>query len=45
MVAKDVATTNKVTQEFRLTSPSNQRLEWLAGLFYTHERSHSSEAF
>lgn len=45
VVAGDVATTNKVTQEFRLTSPGNQRLEWLAGLFYTHERSHLSEGF
>ncbi|VWC52287.1 ligand-gated channel [Burkholderia lata] len=31
--------TDKVTQEFRLTSPGNQRLEWVAGLYYTHERS------
>jgi len=45
VVAKDVATTNKFTQEFRLTSPGNQQLEWLAGLFYTHERSTLSEGF
>jgi iron complex outermembrane receptor protein len=31
--------TDKVTQEFRLTSPGKQRLEWVAGLYYTHERS------
>ncbi|MDY0747626.1 TonB-dependent receptor [Paucibacter sp. R3-3] len=30
--------TRKETQEFRLTSPSSKTLEWLAGLFYTHER-------
>jgi iron complex outermembrane receptor protein len=29
--------TKKVTQEFRLSSASNQRIEWLAGVFYTHE--------
>ncbi|QBQ99872.1 TonB-dependent receptor [Paraburkholderia pallida] len=45
VVAADVATTNKFTQEFRLTSPGNQRLEWLAGLFYTHERSTLNEGF
>ena len=27
----------KFTQEFRLASPQGDRLEWLAGLFYTHE--------
>jgi outer membrane receptor protein involved in Fe transport len=31
--------TNKVTEELRLTSPGNQRLEWIAGLYYTHEHS------
>jgi iron complex outermembrane recepter protein len=29
--------TQKFTQEFRLSSPSNQLLEWMAGAFYTHE--------
>lgn len=29
--------TNKFSQEVRLTSPSNQPLEWIAGLYYTHE--------
>jgi len=45
IVAKDLATTNKFTQEFRLTSPGNRQLEWLTGLFYTHERSNLSEGF
>jgi iron complex outermembrane receptor protein len=31
--------TNKFTQEFRLSSPNNDRLEWLVGAFYTHEKS------
>ncbi|HYX46900.1 MAG TPA: TonB-dependent receptor plug domain-containing protein, partial [Sphingomicrobium sp.] len=31
--------TNKFTQEFRLASPNNDTLEWLVGLFYTHENS------
>ena len=30
---------HKITQEVRLSSPSTQRLEWLAGLFFTHEKS------
>lgn len=29
--------TNKFSQEIRLTSPSDQSLEWIAGLYYTHE--------
>src|SRR4029079_9582084 len=31
--------TNKFTQEFRLSSPNNDSLEWLLGAFYTHEKS------
>ena len=31
--------TNKFTQEFRLSSPNNDTIEWLGGLFYTHEKS------
>jgi len=31
------AGTRRVSQEFRLASPSGQRLEWLAGAYYTHE--------
>lgn len=30
---------HKITQEVRLTSPATERLEWLAGLFFTHEKS------
>lgn len=29
--------TKKFSQELRLTSPSNQPLEWIAGLYYTRE--------
>lgn len=43
VAAKNVATTNKFTQEFRLTSPGNRTLEWLAGVFYTRERSDASQ--
>lgn len=35
--------TKKFTQEFRLTSPSSRGLEWVAGLFYTDERSSNSQ--
>jgi len=31
--------TNKFTQELRLASPNNDKLEWLIGAFYTHEKS------
>lgn len=31
--------TNKFTQEFRLTSEGHHRLEWLGGLLFTHESS------
>ncbi|HEX3675894.1 MAG TPA: TonB-dependent receptor, partial [Sphingomicrobium sp.] len=31
--------TNKFTQEFRLSSPNNDTLEWMVGAFYTHEKS------
>ncbi len=36
--------TNKFSQEIRLTSPSHQRLEWIAGLYYTHEATSSAQA-
>jgi outer membrane receptor protein involved in Fe transport len=29
--------TNKFSEEIRLTSPSNQRVEWIGGLYYTRE--------
>jgi outer membrane receptor protein involved in Fe transport len=32
------AGTNRVSQEVRLASPSGQRLDWLAGAYYTHEQ-------
>jgi outer membrane receptor protein involved in Fe transport len=35
--------TKKITQEFRLSSPSDVKLEWLAGVFYTHEKSSNFE--
>jgi iron complex outermembrane receptor protein len=35
--------TKKVTQEFRLSSNSGQKLDWLAGLFYTHENSRNDQ--
>jgi outer membrane receptor protein involved in Fe transport len=31
--------TDKFTQEVRLSSPNNETIEWLGGLFYTHEKS------
>lgn len=31
--------TNKWTEEFRLASKGNQKLDWLVGFFYTHEKS------
>ena len=36
-VAPEWFETRKFSQEFRLSSASDQRVEWLAGLFYTHE--------
>jgi outer membrane receptor protein involved in Fe transport len=35
----------KFTQEVRLASPAGQRLEWLLGGFYTHERGSNTEVF
>lgn len=34
---------DKWTQELRLSSPSGSRLEWLGGLFFTHEDSGRNE--
>lgn len=36
---------SKMTEEVRLTSPSNQTLEWQLGFFFTHERSTHTEVF
>jgi iron complex outermembrane receptor protein len=35
----------KFTQEVRLASPENQKLEWMIGGFYTHESGENYEAF
>jgi iron complex outermembrane receptor protein len=34
---------SKFTQEVRLASPEGQKLEWLAGVFYTHEDASNHE--
>jgi len=36
---------HKVTQELRLTSPSDLPLAWQVGFYYTHERSSHGEQF
>ncbi|MFM0044846.1 TonB-dependent receptor [Paraburkholderia metrosideri] len=36
--------TDKFTQELRLTSPANRKLEWIAGLFYTSERTSQNQS-
>lgn len=35
--ATDSFRTSKFTQEVRVSTPSGERVEWLGGLFYTHE--------
>ena len=35
--------TEKFSQEIRLTSPSNQRLEWIGGLYYTREATNFAQ--
>jgi iron complex outermembrane receptor protein len=40
---KEAISTNKFTQELRLTSPAKQKLEWIAGLFYTNEHSTNNQ--
>ena len=39
----EVLLLNKFTQEFRVASPTGQTLEWLGGVFFTHESSNISE--
>jgi len=34
---REYADTRKTTEEVRLTSPTGQTVEWLAGFYYTHE--------
>jgi len=36
---QNIPSTRKFTQELRLSSKGPQLLEWVAGMFYTHERS------
>jgi iron complex outermembrane receptor protein len=36
---------NKFSQEFRFASPGGQKIEWQAGLFFTHESSAHGEQF
>jgi outer membrane receptor protein involved in Fe transport len=36
---------DKFTQEFRIQSEGNTKLEWLGGLFFTNERSSHGEVF
>lgn len=40
---QEAISTDKFTQELRLTSPANQKLEWIAGLFYTDERNTNNQ--
>jgi iron complex outermembrane recepter protein len=35
----DTQSTHKLSQEFRLSSPTDQTISWLTGLFYTRERN------
>ncbi|WP_246216490.1 TonB-dependent receptor [Paraburkholderia agricolaris] len=35
--------TDKFTQELRLTSAANRQIEWIAGLFYTQERTTNNQ--
>jgi iron complex outermembrane recepter protein len=41
--ARYQATVRKVSQEVRLASKSGQRLEWLAGVYYTDERASNDQ--
>ncbi len=36
--------THKITQELRLSSPTDMKLEWLAGVYYDHEVGGNSQA-
>ncbi|HLT90352.1 MAG TPA: TonB-dependent receptor [Woeseiaceae bacterium] len=39
VIQKQITGTDKFTQEFRFTSPDGEVFEWLAGAFYTREKS------
>jgi outer membrane receptor protein involved in Fe transport len=41
---QEAISTDKFTQELRLTSPGDRRLEWIAGLFYTDEHTTNNQA-
>src|SRR5262249_46772627 len=44
-IQNQVTSTDKFTQEFRLVSPQDQTLEWLLGIYYTHEDSGIDQVF
>ena len=44
-LSRAVGEQKKKVQEFRLTSPSGQRLEWLAGLFYQEESGQLRQSY
>ncbi len=44
-LSRSVGEQTKKVQEFRLTSPSGQRFEWLAGLFYQDESGHLRQSY
>lgn len=39
VIVQQTTATDKLTQEFRLTSSENETFEWLAGLYYAREES------
>jgi iron complex outermembrane receptor protein len=43
--ARNYFETEKFTQEFRLSSSVGQRLDWLAGAFYTHESTPANQTW
>ena len=45
-IMDDISEANhKISQEVRVASPDGQKIEWLAGLFFTHETSLQPEHF
>jgi iron complex outermembrane receptor protein len=41
----DINEETQYSQEFRLTSPSGQTVEWIAGLYYLHQETFRSENY
>jgi iron complex outermembrane recepter protein len=41
----DINEETQYSQEFRLTSPSGQTVEWIAGLYYLHQKTFRSENY